>query len=207
MARYFPKDENSKSSGNDLFSLLTTRRSHREFLTDPVPYSKIEAIMAAGDHAPSGGNRHSWKYIVIDDLKQKEDIRKDCEIGDKKWHEAAEPKLQKWLEAKHIEPIKPYLTESPYLLVVFGDSRDPYWFESTWISIGYIMLAAVDQGLATVIYTPGDGNFLNEYLNVEEHFKPQVVLPIGIPRIPPQENPKKQTTLEHEYRESLKNNT
>ncbi len=205
MAKYFPSD--AKSSGQDLFTLLKKRRSIREFLTDPVPREKIDAILAAGDHAPSGGNRHAWHNVVVSDPDQKKVIREKCEAGDAVWHKNADEKLQKWLNAKHIEPVKPFLIDAPYLIVVFGDTRDPYWLESTWISVGYMMLATIDQDLGTVIYTPGDQSFLNEFLKVEDHFSPQMILPIGVPRIEPQANPKRQTQLEHEYRESLKTQT
>ncbi|MCP4727487.1 MAG: hypothetical protein GY863_20785 [bacterium] len=205
MARYFPSDSNP--SGLDLFSLLKKRRSVREFKQESFPYSKIEAVIAAGQHSPSGGNRHPWHFVVVSDPEKKKIIRDRCEKADKSWHENADDRLRKWLKAKHITPVKNFLTDAPYLIVVFADKNDPYWKESTWISIGYMMLAVVDQGLGTVIYTPGDGSFLNEFLDVAEHYIPQVILPVGIPVIEPQANPKRQTEKEYLYRKNLKDNS
>ncbi len=200
MARYFPPD--SDPSGSDLFTLLEKRRSIREFKDEDIPRSRIDTILAAGSHSPSGGNRHPWHFVVISDPEKKKIIRVNCEEADRKWHEEADEKLQKWLEAKHITTVKNFLTDAPYLIVVFGDERDPYWRESTWICIGYMMLAAVDQGLGTVIYTPENGTFLNEFLSIEKHFIPQVILPVGIPAVEPQKNPKRQTEKEHIYRQT-----
>jgi iodotyrosine deiodinase len=195
MARHFPKS--AQSSGMDLFSLLTKRRSIRAFKTDPVTPEKIEAILSAGQHSPSGAHRHPWLYKVVTDSDLKSRIREKSEIGDKKWHEEIDERVQKWLKTKHITTEKQFLTDAPVLIAVFSDSRTPYWFESVWISIGYMMLATVDQGLGTVIYTPGDEAFMNEILDVEKHYVPQVILPIGYPLIEPQSSPTKQTDLEY----------
>ena len=203
MARHFPKS--AQSSGMDLFSLLKKRRSIRAFKTDPVPPEKVEAIISAGQHAPSGAHRHPWLYKVVTDHELKSEIREKSEIGDKKWHEEIDESVQKWLKVKHITTEKRFLTEAPVLIAVFGDSRTPYWLESVWISIGYMMLAAVDQGLGTVIYTPGDEAFMNKVLDVKKEYKPQVILPIGYPLIEPQSSPTKQTELEYKARNMDKN--
>ena len=168
------------------------------FKTDPVPSEKVDAILAAGQHAPSGAHRHPWLFKVITDRELKSKIREKSEIGDKKWHEEIDESVQKWLKVKHITTEKRFLTEAPVLIAVFGDSRMPYWLESVWISIGYMMLAAVDQGLGTVIYTPGDEAFMNEVLKVKKEYKPQVILPIGYPLVEPQSSPTKQTELEYD---------
>ncbi|MFC1556853.1 nitroreductase family protein [candidate division KSB1 bacterium] len=196
MARYFPTS--SFSSGLDLKSLLKKRRSIRAFKNDPVSQDQIDTIISAGNHAPSGGNRHPWKYVVVRDEELKAEIRKSSEAGDEEWHKKADEKLRKWLEAKHITTEKQFLTDAPALIVVFGDSRDPYWLESVWISIGYMMLAAVDQGLGTVIYTPGDPDFLTSVLNISANYIPQVILPVGYPLVEPQDNPTRQTEMEHQ---------
>ena len=176
---------------------MTKRRSIRAFRTDPVPSEKVDAIIAAGQHAPSGAQRHSWRIQTITDSAVKKVIKEKCQTGDKDWHEKADKKLQQWLKAKHITPDKRFLTDAPVLIAVFGDTRAPYWLESVWICIGYMMLAAVDQGLGTVIYTPGDKSFINGILNVPKHYEPQAILPIGYPLVEPQSNPKKQTEMEY----------
>lgn len=195
MAKYFPKS--AQSSGQDLLTLLTKRRSIRAFRVDSVSSEKVDVITAAGQHAPSGANRHSWRIQTITDSAVKKVIREKCQIVDKNWHEKADKKLQKWLKAKHITPEKTFLTDAPVLIAVFGNTRAPYWLESVWVCIGYMALAAVDQGLGTVIYTPGDMSFMNDVLNVPKYYKPQAILPIGYPLVEPQSNSKKQTEMEY----------
>jgi len=195
MGRYFSKT--AESSGYNLIALLEKRRSIRAFHADAVPQDKIDTILAAGRHAPSGGNRHPWKYVVVQDNAVKKEIRARSEAGDKKWHDNADEKMQKWLRAKHIKTEKKFLTDAPVLIVVFGDRNDPYWRESVWISIGYMLLAAVDQGLGSMIYTPGDPGYLNAVLDVPARYVPLAILPIGCPLVEPQKNPTKQTEMEH----------
>ena len=195
MSKYFPKS--IRSSGLDLTELLVKRRSIRAYRPDPVPPKKVDAIIAAGRHAPSGAHRHPWLFRTITDKSIKQSIREKCEIADKAWHESVDKEMQRWLKVKHITPEKRFLTDAPVLIAVFGDKSTPYWQESVWICIGYMALAAVDQGLGTVVYTPGDKSFMNEILDVPEQYVPQVILPIGYPLIEPQKSPAKQTELEY----------
>jgi len=134
----------------------------------------------------------------VTDFSVKQRIRENCELADKEWHENAEKQLQVWLKVKHITTEKRFLTDAPALIAVFGDTRSPYWLESTWICIGYMMLAAVDQGLGSVTYTPGNKDFMNQILGVRDHYDAQAVLPVGYPLVEPQSSPKKQSEKEYE---------
>jgi nitroreductase len=44
---------------------ITTRRSLRAFLPDPIPRETIEAILAVASRAPSGTNTQPWKVYVL----------------------------------------------------------------------------------------------------------------------------------------------
>ena len=49
----------------DAFELITTRRSTRRFSDKPLEREKLEKIIEAGRHAPSGGNNQNTHFIVI----------------------------------------------------------------------------------------------------------------------------------------------
>ena len=53
-------------------SAISSRRSIRAFLPDPIPASTIESILEAASRAPSGTNMQPWKVHVLtgDSLKQ-----------------------------------------------------------------------------------------------------------------------------------------
>ena len=61
---------------------------------------------------------------------------------------------EKWFKEKNISWKKDFLTDAPILLLVFGKSNEPYWIESVWIAIGYILLAIEEKGTRyTNLYT------------------------------------------------------
>jgi nitroreductase len=55
----------------------------------------------------------------------------------------------------------------------------PYWLESTWISISYIILTAEHEGLGTLTFTPDEIGFLKDILKLPEKIIPVVIIPIG----------------------------
>ncbi|MDH5770593.1 MAG: nitroreductase family protein [Candidatus Bathyarchaeota archaeon] len=160
---------------------MKSRRSVREYKREVVPLKKIFEILDAGRYAPSGANQQPWRYIVIDSEELKWRIRREAEKADKKFHESAPYWLQRWFKDQGITLEKLFLTEAPFLIVVAGFTKAPYWLESTWISIAYMTLAAQSEGLATLTYTPGSTSFLNDILDIPREYCPVAIIPVGYP--------------------------
>ena len=51
----------------DLFEIMSTTRAMRRLKPDPVPDDLIRRILQAGLAAANGGNRQSWRFLVIKD--------------------------------------------------------------------------------------------------------------------------------------------
>ena len=66
---------------------------------------------------------------------------------------------------KNISLEKNFLVDAPFLVVVAGESDKPHWLESTWVSIAYMILAAENEGLASLTYTPAEMDFLKDLLD------------------------------------------
>lgn len=163
-----------------VYDLIKTRRSIRKYSTEPVPPQKLSRILTAAAGAPSGANQQPWLYILADDPALKKQIRAASEDADQRWNEERPTAFRQWLKTQQIsENSKPFLTEAPLLLCAFGDNRQPYWRESAWLSIAYLLLAVEEEGLSTITYTPGYPGFLNDLLDVPPHFVPQAILPLG----------------------------
>lgn len=160
---------------------MKSRRSVRKYEREVVPLKKIFKILDAGRYAPSGANQQPWRYIVIDSEELKWRIRREAEKADKKFHESAPDWLKRWFEDQEITLEKRFLTEAPFLIVVAGFTKAPYWLESTWISIAYMVLAAQSEGLATLTYTPGSTSFLNDILDIPREYRPVAIIPVGYP--------------------------
>ncbi len=161
--------------------LMKRRRSIRKFKKEKFAIEELCLILNAGLLAPSGANQNPYIFVIIDDVQLKKEIRNECELADKGFHDEAPSWLKEWFSKKQITSEKPFLTDAPYLVVIAGNTTMPYWLESTWISVAYILLAAEANGLSTLTYTPGQMSFLNLLLGLPEVYEPVVILPIGYP--------------------------
>ena len=181
----------------NVYEIMKQRRSIRKYKSDPISGLALENILAAGRFAPSGANRQPWLFVTVDDLVLKKEIRVQSEEVDAIWNAKKGEGFRQWLKNQDIvEDSKPFLEEAPILLVVFADTEQPYWFESTWIAIAYMLLAVENEGLGTLTYTPGYPEFLNELLNVPLKYRPQVILPFGFPNEIPDPGSRKRKSLE-----------
>jgi len=177
----------------ELLQLMKNRRSIRKYSNESIPLEKIYQTLEAGRYAPSGANVQPWIYIVVTDNELKEKIRREAEKIERRFYEKAPEQLKRWLNEQGITPEKNFLTEAPVLVVVAGLTKAPYWLESTWISIAYILLSVESQNLGTLTYTPMETVFLNKLLNIPEDYHPVAILPIGYPaeRLSPETHARK----------------
>jgi nitroreductase len=54
-----------------LFDAIDSQRAIRHFSTRPVSDEAVETLLNAAIHAPSGGNRQPWRFVVIRDAEIK----------------------------------------------------------------------------------------------------------------------------------------
>jgi nitroreductase len=168
---------------------MKNRRSIRRYHRDAVSLEKIFQVLEAGRHAPSGANTQPWIYVVVTDSELKARIKKEAEKIETHTHKTAPANFKRWLKEQKITPEKKFLTEAPVLIVVAALTKAPYWHESTWLSIAYILLSAESLNLGTLTYTPRETTFLNKLLNIPDEYLPVAILPIGHPA----ENPSPET--------------
>lgn len=134
--------------------LAARRRTTRVFANTSVECKDVLYCIEAAAQAPSGANRQPWKFVLVEDPGMKERIREVCEEQEKRHHAIVEANLKQWFRSKNITWQKPFLTEAPMLLAVFSNQAMPYATESTWLAIGYAILALEERSLSTLTYTP-----------------------------------------------------
>ena len=123
----------------DLYEVMRTTPSTREFTDDPVPDEVLYRILSHARFAPSGGNRQAWRVIVVKDPETRRALRDLYRIG---WREYVAHTVQglvpfapaddgRWTgpavdldQARQIE--RPYdfadhLDQSPVVLVLLAD--------------------------------------------------------------------------------------
>jgi len=71
-------DESLRRIEADL-EVARTRRSVRQFSTDPVPREVIEDAIAIAGTAPSGAHRQPWYFVAVSDPATKAAIREAAE--------------------------------------------------------------------------------------------------------------------------------
>lgn len=157
----------------------TKRKTARKFKPEPVDQEKIQYILETATQAPSGSNTQPWRFIIVSSLEQKQRIREASEKGEQAFYESISPERKKWYNEKGLSPAKPMLTEAPILLIVLGDTKAPNYKPSVWISIAYAILAAEEQGLATVTYTPSDPMLVTKAVEAPDNFLVESIIPIG----------------------------
>lgn len=174
------------------FERFDSRRSVREFSSEPVPRELIETAIRAASTAPSGAHRQPWRFVVIGDPEIKRQIR---EAAEKEEHESYEGGRmpEEWRSV--LAPLgtdwqKPFLETVPWIVAVFeetyregeaGPQKNYYVKESVGIACGLFIAAVHEMGLATLTHTPSPMAFLSEILGRPRNERPFILFPVGFP--------------------------
>jgi nitroreductase len=59
----------------NIFEVMSTMRAMRRLKPDPVPDELINKILQAAQWAPSGGNTHRWRFLVVKDPEIKKKVQ------------------------------------------------------------------------------------------------------------------------------------
>lgn len=180
------------------YDQMKTRRSVRDFSSDPVPLDLIEHCIRTAGTAPSGANQQPWRFVVVSNPEIKHKIRLAAEEEERDNYSRRFP--QEWKDV--LAPLgtnwhKEFLEIVPHLIVVFqinyeetgGQGTDLprmrkkhyYVGESVGIAVGFLIAALHQAGLATLPHTPNPMGFLNSILGRPKNEKPFVLLPVGYP--------------------------
>ncbi|MEE8436823.1 MAG: nitroreductase family protein [Candidatus Neomarinimicrobiota bacterium] len=171
--------------------LMRSRRSVREFSSDPVDLEVIINAVKTAATAPSGANKQPWSFCLVVDPEIKAGIRAAAEAEEKEFYTHRAPRS--WLDDLNqfgTDWHKPFLTDAPVLIVVFKQSYDIekkdrrknyYVNESVGISCGFLLAALHNAGLAALTHTPSPMGFLGEILNRPKNEKAFLLIPVGLP--------------------------
>lgn len=158
---------------------MENRRSTRKFSSKKFSRKKLEIILKAGQLSPTGADLKPFVYIIVDDYEIKRKIKLNCETVDKEFYHKSTETFKKWMKGKKISLKKDFLTDAPFLIIVAGETDKPYWLESTWVSIAYIILAAEYEGIYTLTYTPANLGFIKDLFKLPKNLEPVSIIPIG----------------------------
>jgi iodotyrosine deiodinase len=178
------------TAAHAFYETIRTRRTCRFIGDKPVPRDAIEAAILVAGTAPSGANHQPWHFAVVTSPALKAEIRREAEIEEREFYAGKAGK--DWLEA--LAPLgtdeaKPYLTDAPALIVIFGqrkgglnpgDAKQNYYVtESVGIATGFLLAAFHMAGLATLTHTPNPMRFLNRLCARPATEKPVMIIVVG----------------------------
>jgi len=176
----------------DLAKIFTKRRTIRQFSPEKPDREIIENAIDVARLAPSGANRQPWSFALIEGMDLKQEIRKLSEKEEYLFY--VEKPNKKWIkDLEHLHPNKEkeFLTEAPYLIVIFyshfdidelGEKCTNYYAkESVGIATGMLISALHLAGLSVLTYTPKRMQFLSRLLGKEVNERPFMLLGVGHP--------------------------
>jgi iodotyrosine deiodinase len=192
--RLSPEEQSARAAA--FHESLRTRRTVRDFSSEPVPLALIETAIRTAASAPSGANRQPWHFVVVANPETKRRIREAAEEEERAFYGHRAP--DEWLDA--LAPLgtdwhKPFLETAPYLIVVFRQDyglsknaegedlkeKNYYVMESVGIACGFLLASLHLAGLATLTHTPSPMGFLSEILKRPKNEKPYLLIPVGYP--------------------------
>jgi len=143
---------------------ILTRRSVRDFKTDPVSKEDLMDLLKAGMQAPSARNKQPWHFIVIDD-----------------------PDVLHAIPEFH--PYSKMLLQAPLAILVCSDrsleSKRASWLQACSAATQNILLAAHAKGLGAVwlgIFPDSERvHGMQTLLKIPETVRPVSLVAVGHP--------------------------
>ena len=159
----------------ELRDILARRRMHRAFVPEALPHEQLERIAGVIRHAPSGGFAQGMSVVVVTDAERRREIATRFELGDAFMADAPAQLVicanESLYHARYNEPDKLAATGG-----VEVRWPVPYWFVDAGALMMLVLLAAIDEGLASAfVGHPDQKRILGELLSL-----PDEVVPIGV---------------------------
>lgn len=181
-----------------LFEAIYTQKAMRRLKPDPVPDDLIRKIIDAAIHAPSGGNRQPWNFIVIRDPETRRAIAGyykrswDASYGAMRADALNQMDAQARRNYRSALYLAEHLAEVPVLLLVCLRNAPPpgtpdivraSHYGSIFPAVQNLMLAARGLGLGTVLTTLHRAyeREIKDLLGVPEHVETVALIPVGWP--------------------------
>ena len=174
----------------EFFEAMDSRRSVRDFSSEPVPREVIENIIKTASTAPSGAHKQPWTFCLISNKELKSKIRELAEEEEKISYGGR--MSDRWI--KDLKPLgttweKEFIDIVPWIVVIFkrayevgpnGEKYNNYYVnESVGIAAGFFIAAVHQAGLVTLTHTPSPMNFLSKALGRPDNERPYLLMPVG----------------------------
>ncbi len=159
----------------NFLDLVRQRYSCRKFLQLPVEDEKILQCIEAARLAPSACNAQPWKFVVVNDIKLKEELVKEATSG--------------------IYKLSKFIKNSPVIIVVVADKtgflskagsliRDTrFYLIDIGIACEHLILQATELGLGSCYVGWFSEKGIRRVLNIPKSYKIPLLICIGYPDV------------------------
>ena len=130
---------------------MDSRRSVREFSSEPVSIEVLENLVMTASTAPSGANKQPWTFCIVTNAETRTKIRTEAEKEEYESYHGRMPK--EWLDDLSYlgtDWKKPFLENAAALIIVFRKTYDLvdgvkqknyYPIESIGLACGFLIQA------------------------------------------------------------------
>ena len=135
---------------NPVIETIRKRRSIRAYDAKPVPRDLVNAVIEAGNEAPSAMNSQPWRFVVIEDPAAKKKLLGAALPQAKTIIEQVkdvDPERYAMIKQRYAELPDPVYYSAPAVIFVIGNGR--YAGHSCPLACENMMLAAHSLGLGT----------------------------------------------------------
>jgi nitroreductase len=135
---------------NAVIEAINKRRSVRAYEAKPVPRDLVNAVIAAGNEAPSAMNSQPWHFVVVEDPEAKKKLLSAALPQAKKITELVkdvDPERYESIKKRYAELPDPVYYSAPTVIFVIGNGR--YKDHSCPLACENMMLAAYSLGLGS----------------------------------------------------------
>jgi nitroreductase len=105
---------------NTVINTIVNRRSVRFYKDTQIPRDEMEAIIRAGNYAPTGAGTQMWRFVIIEREKFREKLAKLAFPRYKKWMENAPEGFKAIRDKIDSEVQDPVYYSAPAIVFVIG---------------------------------------------------------------------------------------
>ena len=155
---------NSGSNADAVLENIHSRKSVRQYTSEPVTSEQIETLLRAAMAAPTAVNYQPWRFVVVTERAELDEIA-------------------------GILPYAQMLKQATAAIVVCGETlwmggnENPYWQQDCSAATQNILLTAEALGLGAVwtgVYPDVErAGLVSNFLGLPENVQPLCVIPIG----------------------------
>jgi nitroreductase len=178
---------------------IKKRRSIRSYEAKPVPRDMVNAVIEAGNEAPSAMNSQPWRFVVVEDAEAKKKLLGAALPRAKKKTEEVkdiDPQRYEMIKKRYAEMPDPIYYSAPVVIFVIGNGRYadhscPLACENMMIAAHALGLGSCWVGFGAVAVEDPDVQAMLELREGDAIFGPLLFgFPKTVPTRPPKKEPK-----------------